>query len=317
MKATTVRPGSACGKKRAHNSFVRWIKRDYGCYLFLSPAILGFFIFTVYPIFASLCYSFTDFNGMFITKIGIFNFANIFDASPSGLWNDVGHSFIVTFINTLVSVPLGQGLSFFVSLLLLKEMKGVKTFRLLYYLPTIIPGIAGAMIWMDMFSYDNGIINEWITAIGLPRNTFFEGEKSAMYTLWITGLWGIGGNSIMWLAAFNNVSPEILEASKLDGAGYFRRLFLIMVPMCTPIIFYNLITGMIGTLQYFNSYAMVGTGPDNSLNFIAVNLYTKAFTGSVAQMGLACAMGWLLFIVIALLTMLAFRANKHVYYGGD
>ena len=121
----------------------------------------------------------------------------------------------------------------------------------------------------------------------------------------------------MWLAAFRNVSPEVLEAARIDGAGYFRRLFKIMIPMCTPIIFYNFVTGLIGTLQFFNSYAMVGTGPNNSLNFIAVNIYTKAFTGSVAQMGLACSMGWLLFIVIAVLTLISFKANKHVYYGGD
>lgn len=126
-----------------------------------------------------------------------------------------------------------------------------------------------------------------------------------MATFIATGLWVIGGNMLMWLAALNNISPSVIEAAKIDGAGYFHRLLIIVIPLCTPILFYNLINGIIASLQTFDSYAMVGAGVDNSLYFIAVRIYVTGFRQM--RMGLACAEAWLLFVLVAVCTLIMFR----------
>lgn len=309
----TVDSGSVRLVKRKKTTVGKWLKRDYGSYLFLLPVIIGFFVFTAYPVISSLFYSFTDYNGIFFTQVGAFNFAKMFDTSIYGLFKDVFGSFGITFLWAIISIPMGMVLSFMVALLVNREVKGVGVFRLLYYMPTIIPGIAMSFIWADVFR-SAGIANQFLIAFGLPTSMFLESEKTALATLILTGVWGIGGNIIMWLAALRNVGPELYEAASLDGAGYFTKLFRITIPMCTPMIFYNLINMMIAALQAFDVYAMVGRGPNDCLYFISIRIYETAFGGSY-QYGLASAMGWLLFVVIALLTGIAFKTNKWVNYG--
>lgn len=300
--------------EKKNNKIVLWFKKNYISYIFLMPAILGFFIFTIYPVSASFFYSFTDYNGMFATKFGLFNFADIFDSSISGRWAEISKSFGITFLWSVVSVPFGMILSFSLSLFVFKEVKGIKIIRLLYYLPCIIPGIAISLLWADMFS-ENGLINTWLVSIGLHANTFFDGENTAFLTLLLTQVWLIGGGMIMWLAALNNIPNTLFESAKIDGAGYFRTLFKITIPMCTPIIFFNLVNAIIVSLQIFDSYAMVGVGPKESLKFINIYIYTIAFVGSGTQKGFACAVAWLLFLVIAIITVFTFKTNKWVYYG--
>lgn len=304
-----VDPGRGNGFRKVR----RWIKKDYGCYLFLLPVIFGFFVFTAYPVLSSLLYSFTNYNGVFFSKFGAFNFAQLFDPSEFGLFKDVAFSFGITFLWALISIPLGMVLSFLVALLVNKEVKGVGVFRLLYYMPTIIPGIAISFIWADVFR-EAGIANQFLAVLGLPSSQWLEGENTALGTLVLTGVWGIGGNVIMWLAALRNIGPELYEAASLDGAGYFTKLFRITIPMCTPMIFYNLINAFIAAMQAFDVYAMVGRGPNDCLYFISIRIYETAFGGS-NQYGLACAMGWLMFVVIAILTLILFKTNKWVNYG--
>lgn len=306
------RAGSAGGPNHG-NKFFKWLKKDYGCYLFLLPVILGFFIFTVYPVISSLLYSFTDYNGIFFSKIGAFNFAKLFDPSENGLFKGVAFSFGITFLWAIISIPLGMVLSFMVALLVNREVKGVGVFRLLYYMPTIIPGIAMSFIWADVFR-EAGLANQLLLTLGLPTSKFLEGENTALATLILTGVWGIGGNIIMWLAALRNIGPELYEAASLDGAGYFTKLFRITIPMSTPMIFYNLINALIAAMQAFDVYAMVGRGPNDCLYFISIRIYETAFGGS-NQYGLACSLGWLMFIVIAALTLVMFKTNKWVNYG--
>lgn len=296
--------------------FLKWIKRDYGCYLFLLPVIVGFFVFTAYPVVSSLLYSFTDFNGIFFSHVGFFNYVNMFDPSIYGLFKEVFGSFGITFLWAAISIPMGMILSFMVALLVNREVKGVGVIRLLYFMPTIIPGIAMSFIWADVFR-EAGIANQFLSGLGLPTSQFLESEDTALGTLVLTGVWGIGGNIIMWLAALRNVGPELHEAASLDGAGYFKKLFKITIPMCTPIIFYNLINMLIAAMQAFDVYAMVGRGPNDCLYFISIRIYETAFGGS-NQYGLASAMGWMMFAVIAILTLLAFKTNKWVNYAeGD
>ncbi len=294
----------------------KWIKRDYACYLFLIPAFIGFFVFSVYPMIASLLYSFTNFNGTRITQIGTMNFQTIFSSDIIHGWGEVGKSFGLSILYAVISIPMNLVLSYILALFLYREVKGIRFFRLLYYLPVVVPGIAMGLLWVDVFNPEtSGIMNQIFSFFGLPRSSFFQSSDTAMATFIATGLWVIGGNMLMWLAALNNISPSVIEAAKIDGAGYFHRLLIIVIPLCTPILFYNLINGIIASLQTFDSYAMVGAGVDNSLYFIAVRIYVTGFRQM--RMGLACAEAWLLFVLVAVCTLIMFRFSKWVFYADE
>ena len=302
----------------------RWrsLKKNLVSYSFLLPVIIGILVFTLYPIVMSFLYSISNFNGVKITKLGLFNYKDIFDFSQFGWGNKVFHSLKITFSYAIASIVLSLSLSYILALFLNREIPGIRVIRVLFYMPCLIPGIAAGLIWRDAFAANladpslNGIFNTWIIQLGGQPLGFFSEAASSLPTLIATGLWGIGGGMIMWLASFENISPELYEASKIDGAGYFRRLFSITVPMSTPILFYNAVTSLIGGLQVFGTYATYKTGVEDSLNFMAVRIYYTAFDGS-NEYGLACAMAWLLFVIIGLLTLVMFKTGNWVQYGED
>ena len=302
------------------------LKKNLVSYSFLLPVIIGILVFTLYPIVMSAIYAFSDFNGAFITKFGFFNFRSIF-SFEIGDWGEAFfHSMKVTFLYELGSLAISLTLSYILALFLKSEIPGIRVIRVLCYLPCIIPGIAAGFIWTDAFAANvsdlsmNGLINTWIMNLGGKPLPFFSQGESSLPTLLFTGLWGLGGGMIMWLAAFGNISPDLYEAAKIDGAGYFSSLFRITLPMSTPILFYNAVTSMIGGLQIFGTYANYGAGVDDSLNFIVVRIYRIAFD-SVSEpggtQGLACAMSWILFLIIGLLTLLMFKLGGWVQYGED
>ena len=316
--------GGPAGRKTRHTRFVRSLKKNLVSYSFLLPFIIGVLVFTLYPLGMSLLYAFSNFNGVKITQLGVFNFVKIFDFSDTGWGTRVFSSLGITFIYLICNVTLSMVLSYALALFLQNNIKGIRVIRVLCYLPCLIPAIAGGFIWNDVFAADladatgNGLINTWLIRMGLEPMTFFSDASTSLATLIFTGLWGIGGGMIMWLAAFENISPELYESAKIDGAGYFRRVFSITVPLSTPILFYNLITSMIGGLQVFNTYATYGTGVDDSLNFIAIRIYVTAFKDSFSgNYGLACAMAWILFLIIGAITLVMFRTSKWIQYGDD
>ena len=283
------------------------LKKNLVSYSFLLPVIIGILVFTLYPIVMSAIYAFSDFNGAFITKFGFFNFRSIF-SFEIGDWGEAFfHSMKVTFLYVLGSLAISLTLSYILALFLKSEIPGIRVIRVLCYLPCIIPGIAAGFIWTDAFAANvsdlsmNGLINTWIMNLGGKPLPFFSQAESSLPTLLFTGLWGLGGGMI-------------------DGAGYFSSLFHITLPMSTPILFYNAVTSMIGGLQIFGTYANYGAGVDDSLNFIVVRIYRIAFD-SVSEpggtQGLACAMSWILFLIIGLLTLLMFKLGGWVQYGED
>lgn len=311
-------------RRRAH--LKRKIKKDLISWVFLMPFIIGAAVFTLYPIINSLLYSFSNYNGAYATKLGFFNYVKIFDTGIRGMFHPVMKSFGITFIYVIVSTVINLTLSYVLALFLNAKIHGMKAIRVLCYLPCLIPGIAGGLIWRDVLAYTPptatsnagyGLFNVWATSLGLEPFTFFSAANTSLITLLFTGLWGLGGGMIMWLAAFGNISPEYYEAAKIDGAGYLKRLFRITIPLSTPILFYNLVTAMIGGLQVFGTYATYGTGVEDSLYFIAIRIYRTAFQQTLPDYGLACAMAWLLFIVIGILTLIMFKTQKWVQYGSD
>lgn len=303
----------------------RRLKSDLVCYVFLLPFIVGALIFTAYPIILSFEYSFTDFNGAYVTKWGFFNFAAMFDTSIIGEAKNIFSSLGLTFLYVICSSTFSLVLSYAFALFVRKKIPGMKIIRVLCYLPCLIPGLASGFLWTDLLAYgtptmtrpaSHGLINTWLTNMGLPAFTFFADPKTSMLTLILTGLWGVGGGMIMWLAAFENIPPDLYEAAELDGASYMKKLFCITIPLSTPMIFYNIVTGIIAGLQVFGTYATYGVGEGESLYFIAIRIYTTAFK-SPYNFGLACAEGWLLFIIIAAMTLLLFKTTNWVHYGDE
>ena len=286
------------------------VRENVSGYLFILPVILGLLVFTLTPFLLSFYYSFTDFDNLNPPNwVGLANFARMF--GDAKFWNSVK----VTSIYAVVTVVLSLSLSFLLALVLNLRYRGMKVFRVLLYTPVIIPGIAAAAIWGDMFNSTYvGIVNRFLSVFGIEPFPFFTSSKTALFSMIILSLWGLGGNMLIWIAGFNGISPSLYEAAELDGAGRVRKLVSITLPMMTPVIFYNLVMGIITALQAFGpAYLLTGGGPLDSTNFLALNIYNTAI--GRLEMGYASAQAWFLFVVIIGLTIVVFATSGWVYYG--
>lgn len=296
------------------NKIKSFIKENYAGYLFTLPLTLGILIFTLYPIIQSLYYSFHIYNGFnkFI-PIGLENYSYMFNGDLE-FYKVIGN----TFIYALISVPLMLILSYFVALLVNLKVKSVTIFRLFYYLPCVIPGVVAGVMWKDIMNESQGALNTILSSLSLPTSTFFAAAQTSMQAVIIMGLWGVGGGMVLWIAAFKNIPSTLYEAAKIDGANAFQRLIVITIPMSTPMIFYNLITGIIGSLQINSTLIFAprsGRGMGDSIYFFAVKIYLEAFDRSA--MGYACSLAWILFIIIGILTFIVFKTSKWVFYAEE
>ena len=291
-----------------------WIKFFTGV-LFASPVIIGVLVFTYYPAVQSLYYSFTDYD-LFTQRNFIWfeNYEMIFTLDPD-TWKVITN----TLIYAGVSVPLNLVLGFLLAQAANFKIKGITVYRTLFYLPVIIPTVASGLLFMDMFQVGpSGILNNILETIGLPKLTWFSSAKTSLASFIFMNVWNVGGGMIIWLSCFKQIPVALYEAAELDGANAWNKLVHITVPMSTPIIFYNLITGIIGSLQVSSSLIVGGSygkGIENSLYFMAVKIYNEAFRSM--SMGYASAFAWVLFLFIALLTVIIFKRSKWVFYGGE
>lgn len=285
--------------------------------LFTSPAILGFFAFTVYPIFQSLYYSFTDYNVLQSPLwIGFENYADLF--------ND--RLFVVSLRNTVYMVVIGLPIhlvfDFLMALLLNTKIRGLSVFRTIFYLPSITPIVATAVLWLWIFNAQYGLLNTILSGLGFSTIGFLTDPAWTKPSLIFMGIW-YGGNTILiYLAALQDVPTELLEAAELDGAGAWSKLRNVVLPMVSPVIFYTLVMNLIGYFQYFTeAWVMTATrdgaagGPSNSLMFYAMHLYQNAF--QFFKMGFASAQAWILFIIVLIATIMVFRTSGWVYYRAE
>lgn len=282
--------------------------------LFSLPCILGFLIFALLPMVVSLGLSFTNYNfttgGQFI---GISNYKNLFSGSDPYFYK----SLLVTVIYVALSVPTAIIFSFFIAMLLNTNVKGKGFFRTIFYLPTVVPIVAMAAIWMWIFNPDMGLANNILKAMHLPVSTWLSGESSVIPTLVFINLWTTGSTMVIFLAGMQDVPRQLLEAVEIDGGGFWAKLLHVTIPMMTPTIFYNVVMGIINGFQIFTqSYVMTQGGPNNSSLFYVYYLYREAF--EFGRMGNACAVAWVLFLIIMVLTAVIFKfSNRWVYYGGE
>ncbi len=312
-------PGSSATekqKKTPGGKIVQWLKENYKGYLYVMPVILGILFFTLAPMLLSFYYSFFNYNVSQPPKdFGFQNYIRIFNGARRS--REFYQSLKVTGIYTAINLPLTMVLSFFLAMFLNNEVKGIKVFRVLYYLPCVIPTVISGLLWRNFTDYQYGLGPKWLEAMGIEWG-FFGAENSCMPTLIFLNLFGLGGGMILWLAQLKQISVEMYESAAIEGAGWFTKTFRITIPMCTPMIFYNFIMGIIGSFQTFgNVFVLTGgsAGVNNSLLFYIMNVYNSAFIDQ--EMGFACALSWVLFVIIGLLTLLVFKTSRWVFYAED
>ena len=292
----------------------RFVKRNYVGWLFISPLIIGIAVFTLYPILTSIYYSFMDYDGfMEPVFVGFDNYVSIFKGEEAFFWDSIFNTLAYTFI----SIPISMTLSYLLALLLTKNSVTNQIFRILYYIPVLIPSIVIGFIWKNILDTNYGIINSVLMRLNLSPIDFFC-RDNLMPTFIGIRLMSIGGGMIIWIAAFKGIPQTLYEAASLDGANRLRRFFAITLPLSTPSIFYNLVTGIIGGFQVFaTAYVLTDRlgGDGHALFFVVMKIYNTAFVD--LRFGAAMAMNWILFVIIAILTVISFKCNKWVYYGED
>ena len=279
----------------------------------ISPWLLGFLIFTAGPMLASLYLSFCKYDLHTLSFVGAKNYDVLLHESR--FWKSLSN----TALYVLFSVPLGLTGSLLIAVLLNQKVRAIPVFRTLFYLPSLVPAVASSLVWAWVFHPDAGILNFALSKIGIHGPKWLQDPKTALTSLIIMSLWGIGGGRMLiFLAGLQGISDELYEAAQLDGAKGWACFRHITLPMLSPTIFFNLILGIIGSFQVFTSaYIMTSGGPEDSTLMYVLYLYNNAFREF--KLGKASAMAWILFIVLLGFTLIQFKnASKWVYYeGGD
>ena len=276
---------------------------------FLSPWLIGFIVFLAGPMAASLGLSFTRYKIIQPPVwIGIDNYTRM-------MGDDLFYkSLRVTITYTALSVPLGITVALGIALLLnqTRFMSGV--FRTVFYLPSVISGVAVAIVFAWIFNHRFGILNYFLSLIGIEGPPWLSHPRYVLWAFVLMSLWGIGTTAIIFLAALQGVPATLYEAAEIDGAGARRKFFSITLPMISPSILFVLIMGIIGTFQTFTqAYIMTGGGPANATLFYILYLYKNAFNWF--EMGYASALAWVLFAIILVLTLIMLRSSSRwVYY---
>jgi multiple sugar transport system permease protein len=277
---------------------------------FVSPWLFGFLVFTAYPVVASLYFSFTDYNVVSSPRfIGLRNYLD--------LWRDplFGTSLYNTLYLAAIGIPLALFLSLVIAMLLNTRIAFQGAFRTIYFLPSVVPAVAVALLWRWFLNPDFGPVNQALEAVGIPGPGWLADPAWSKPALVLASLWGVGGSMVIYLAGLQNVPVQLYEAADLDGASRWQRVRFITLPMLSPVILFNLIMGIITSFQAFtNIYIMTGGGPSNSTMVYALYLYQNAF--QFFKMGYASAMAWVLMVITAAALVVIFRTSGWVYYEG-
>ena len=289
--------------------------------IFIGPWIIGFLVLNVYPILASLYYSFCDYSVLSPPVfVGAANYTGL--ATDAVFWKAVYNTvFFAAF-----SIPLGLIVSLTLAILLNFDLPGKGIFRTVFFLPSLVPMVCLAVLWQWMLNGDLGLVNIAIRPVLHGINAVFHSHLDApnwlldaRYAKWgiiFTGLWGVGQAVVIYLAGLQDVPRYLYESAEIDGASFWHKTWHITLPVISPVIYFNTILALIGSFQVFAvPYVMTsgGDGPERSLLFIATYLYQNAF--DYWNMGYACAIGIVLFLIVLFLTLIATRlSERHIYY---
>ena len=282
---------------------------------FAAPWIIGFLCFTAYPFIMSFYYSLTKYDLINTPEwIGFENYVAIFKDS------NFYKAIVNTFFMAIIAVPINLFGSLIIALLLNLKVKGISIYRTVYYLPAVIPAVAGAMLWSWLLNPEYGIIDIVLRTLHLPDPAWLTDPSFTKPALIVMGLWGSGAGAIIYLAALQGIPIHYYEAASLDGANLWQKFRYITLPALSPVTLFQLIMGLIGAFQIFTeSFILMGDsmgGPQQSMLFYAVYLYQQAFV--FLKMGYASALAWVLFVIVILITIGVFKSSiRWVYYGGE
>jgi len=287
-------------------------------YLFIAPWLIGFLVFTLGPVVATVIFSLSDYQILQPARwIGWENYQELLTKDPI-FWKSLYN----TFYYMLGSVPLGLAIALGLALLVQGSIKGVSVFRTAFYLPTIVPIVASAILWLWILNPEFGLLNALLAKLGIRGPLWLASEQWSKPSLILMSLWGVGGTMIIYIAGLESIPRDLYEAAQLDGANGWQQFRHITLPMLSPAIFFTLIIGIITAIQVFTQvYVMtfrdyVYGGPADSTLFYVLYLFRNAF--GYLKMGYASAMAWILFWVILALTLIQFRlARRWVFYAGE
>ncbi|QHT63138.1 sugar ABC transporter permease [Paenibacillus lycopersici] len=278
-------------------------------YGFASPWLIGLVVFVLFPVIASLRYSFMDYDILQPARwVGFANYEALLHDSL--FWKSLYN----TLYYVLFSVPLTIVLGLGIALLLNAEIKGIALYRTLYYIPSIVPMVAASILWAWIFDPNFGILTNVVHFFGLSAPGWLSDPAWAKNSLILMSLWSAGSGMIIYLAGLKNIPKVYYEAADIDGAGLIRKFMNVTLPLITPTLFFQLIIGMIGSFQVFTqSYIITGGGPNDSTLFYVLYLYNNAFR--FWKMGYASALAWVLFVIVMFLTWLNLKLSKRwVHY---
>jgi multiple sugar transport system permease protein len=283
-------------------------------YLCLLPWLLGFIVVTAGPIIASFILSLLKYDMAHpAVFIGLQNYKTMFFEDPL-FWK----SLKATSYYTLLVVPLSVIGSLLIALLMNQNLRFMNLFRTIFYLPSVLSGVAVALLWSWVFNRDFGVLNYLLDRFfGILGPNWLGTEEWVIPALAIMALWGVGGGMVIFLAGLQGIPTQLYEAAEIDGANSWQEFWKITIPLLTPTIFYQLIIGIIGTWQTFTqAYIMTQGGPNYASLFYVLYVYFNAFVWF--KMGYACALAWILFMIILICTVLVFRSSSYwVYYEAE
>ena len=310
MSTNTI---SHVDQHRAKRSRVSFAQQEeiYG-WMLVVPWIFGFLVFIAGPMIASVYLAFTDWDILTSAEwVGLENFSTLIFEDAS-----VWQALKVTTTYAFVSIPLQIILGLSLALLLNEKIKAMSLIRTVFYLPSVVSGVAVALLWRWIFSPDFGLLNVLLGAVGIQGPAWLADSDFALSALIIMSLWGVGGGMIIFLAGLQSVPTTLYEAAEVDGANLLRRFWNITLPMISPVILFQTIIGIIAALQTFTeAFIMTQGGPKEATLFLMLYLYQNAF--QFLKMGYASSLAWVLFIYIMALTLIVLKSSSAwVYYEG-
>jgi multiple sugar transport system permease protein len=287
-------------------------------YVYISPWLIGFFCLTLGPLLASLYFSFTQYNLLTPPKfIGAENYIHLLH-DP-----DFWQSLYVTFYYAIFSVPLDLLVALILAILLNQKVRFMRWFRTIFYLPAVLPPVAVAILWNWILNPKYGILNRFLGLLHLPQPQWLVTPQWTVPSFIVMSIWGVGTWMITFLAGLQDVPASLYEAAIIDGASTWQKFWYVTLPLISPVLFFNLVMGVIAAFSYFTQafvmgagYGGQGAGVNNAGLFYVLNIYIQGFTE--LNMGYASALAWVLFLIVLLLTLLIFKSSAlWVYYGGE
>lgn len=305
--ATTVAP------RRSVRTSPLLRREALDAYLFISPWLIGFFLWVAGPMIASIAFSLIRWDLLGPPSwVGLSNYRTLF-TNPLvriSLWNTAFYTFL--------SVPLGLLVALATAMLLNQRLHFQSWFRTCFYLPSVMPAVANAVLWFWILNPEIGLANQLLRLFGLPRSLWIYDPATAKPTFVLMSLWGVGNTMIVFLAGLQGIPQSLYEVADIDGANWWNRFRHVTLPMLSPVILFNLVVGVIGSFQVFTSaFLLTNGGPQNATLFTVLYLYRLAF--EQFNMGLASALAWLLFAIILVFSLIQLRLSRTwVYYeAGD